>query len=105
MSLIALIVRWNRGKGRTIHRHKKATTTKVKVHRSVKARIQAIGPKGKSYLPKARFWVGNEARPLKREEWLAGKPGLIEWVGDPPKDESAIIPPKNGSADTGKKGL
>lgn len=79
---------------------------KVKVHRSVRTRIRAKGPKGTPYLPKARFWIGDEARSLWEYEWLAKESDLIEWVGDvdPPKDGSTNTG-KDGSTNTGKKGV
>ena len=60
---------------------------RMKVHRSVKTRIQARGMEGEKepYLPKIRcvFKVGEgkyETRPLTREEWLAEEPEHFNWV-------------------------
>ena len=53
---------------------------KPKVHRSVKTRILAEGPGGELYWPKAHFMIGDKARRLTREEWLAEKPDHFEWV-------------------------
>jgi hypothetical protein len=56
----------------------------LKVHRSVKALISACGADGgnEGYLPQIRCEIkdGEEARSLKKEEWLADELGHFEWV-------------------------
>jgi len=80
VSLIVLIVSWNRGKGRIVYRLVKERG--VKVHRSVRTRMMARSLDGKNglYSPKIRFPIDGEVRCLTREEWLAKKPEHFEWV-------------------------
>ena len=65
-----------------LHRPATKRTVMAKVHRSVKTRIQAMGPKGEKefYLPKVRFPIDGKVRCLKREEWLETKPTHFRWV-------------------------
>ena len=78
MSLITLVVSWNRGKGREVY--KEVMDRGIKVHRSVRARMMASPMDGskKQYVPKIRFTINGELRRLTREEWLEGK--YFEWV-------------------------
>jgi uncharacterized protein (DUF2235 family) len=71
---------WNRGKGRQVYHL--VMERGMKVHRSVKARMLALGPNGetKPYLPKIRCMIGGKPRRLTREEWLADHPEHFEWV-------------------------
>ena len=54
----------------------------MKVHRSVRTRIEASGKDGREeYLPRIRCWIDTKTiRPLTREEWLAEPPAYFEWV-------------------------
>ena len=67
----------NHGLGRIVdHR--------LKVHRSVKARISAQSANGKDegYLPAVRYTIKGETEPrcLTKKEWLANPPKYFEWV-------------------------
>ena len=57
---------------------------RLKVHRSVRARILARSANGKDegYVPAVRFAIKGEADPLRLsgEEWLANPPKHFEWV-------------------------
>ena len=53
----------------------------MKVHRSVRTRIETSGKDGgKEYLPLIRCSINGTIRPLTREEWLAEPPAYFEWV-------------------------
>ena len=70
---------WNRGKGRIVYR--RVMDRGMKVHRSVRTRIEASGKEGrKEYLPLIRCSINGTIRPLMREEWLAGDTEHFEWV-------------------------
>ena len=68
-----LIASWNRGRGRVLH--KGVMERGIRVHRSVRTRIEE-----KKYLPKIRFAIDDRPRRLTREEWLARDPEHFEWV-------------------------
>ena len=54
----------------------------MKVHRSVRTRIEAF-PEGSKdeYKPLIRCWIDeNTIRTLERKEWLAEPPVYFEWV-------------------------
>ena len=79
-SLIILAVSWNRGKGRKVYH--RVMQRGMKVHRSVKTRMEAgsTDGKGSPYVPKIRCVIDGEARRLTKEEWLAPEPKFFEWV-------------------------
>ena len=77
--MIMLIVSWNRGKSRIVYR--KVMGRGMKVHRSVRTRMLAVGNEGeKQYRPKIRCEIEGKIRRPKRDEWLAEKPTFFEWV-------------------------
>jgi len=69
---------WNRGKGRKVYHQ--VMHRGMKVHRSVRIRMEADGVGGgkADYVPKIRCVVNGVVRSLTREEWLAGK--HFKWV-------------------------
>ena len=73
-----LIVSRNRKKGRILY--KEVIDRGIRVHRSVKTRMEAkpMPGKKKPYRPKVRFTINGEVRRLERSEWLAGE--HFEWV-------------------------
>ena len=75
--LILSVVSWNRGKGRIVDQ-------RLKVHRSVKTRIEALGEdeKDEGYLPVIRCVIEGEKEPrcLRKAEWLADEPQHFKWV-------------------------
>ena len=75
-----LITSWNRRKGRQVYHL--VMERRMKVHRSVKARMLARGRDGdgKQYLPKIRITVNGKPKRLTREEWLAEPPAHFDWV-------------------------
>jgi hypothetical protein len=69
----------NRSGGRIVDRQ--VMECRMKVHRSVKTRIEASGNDGtKEYTPRIRCWVDGTVRRLTREEWLAEPPVHFDWV-------------------------
>jgi hypothetical protein len=54
----------------------------LKIHRSVKTRMEALDLDGKggTYVPKIRPFVKGKARRFTVEEWLAENPDHFEWV-------------------------
>ena len=75
-----LAARWNRGKGRKVYHQVMARG--MKVHRSVKTRIEAfrMGGGNEPYLPKIRCVIDGETRRLSEGEWLDEDQQLFEWV-------------------------
>ena len=72
-------ISWNRGEGRIVYR--RVMDRGMKVHRSVRTRIEASSEDGrKEYLPLIRCSINGTIRPLTREEWLAEPPVYFEWV-------------------------
>jgi len=74
-------ISWNRGKGRKVFGP--VMRRGMKVHRSVKTRVEALDVAGrkKNYTPKIRPFVGKGVvRRLTVEEWLAENPQHFEWV-------------------------
>jgi len=72
---------WNRGAGRVIYRP--VIKRGMKVHRSVKTRIEALDHFGNSghYIPQVRPHLPHEKpRQLTFEEWNAENPEHFEWV-------------------------
>jgi len=71
---------WNRGKGRQVYHL--VMDRGMKVHRSVRIRMQAHGPGGqkKPYLPKVRCVINGQVRCLTIDEWLAEEPQHFMWV-------------------------
>ena len=71
----------NRGQGRVVHA--RVMERRLKVHRSVRARIEAH-PEGTKdeYRPQIRCWIDSEktTRRLTRKEWLAEPPVHFDWV-------------------------
>jgi len=53
----------------------------MKVHRSVKTRIESFRMGKEPYLPKIRCVVDGETRCLSEGEWLDENQVLFEWVG------------------------
>jgi hypothetical protein len=71
---------WNRGAGRKVFRP--VMRRGMKVHRSVKTRIEVLDKHGKpgKYIPKIRPVIGDQPRTLTVEEWLADNPEIFEWA-------------------------
>jgi len=71
---------WNRGKGRKVYHQ--VMHRGMKVHRSVKTRMESKGMKGKNrqYRPEIRCFIEGESGPrrLTREEWLGEM--HFKWV-------------------------
>ena len=78
--MIMPVVSWNRGKSRIVYRQ--VMGRGMKVHRSVKTRMLALGNEGEEqYLPKIRCEITKrEIRRPTRKEWLAEEPTFFEWV-------------------------
>ena len=80
-----LVYRWNRGRGRKIY--KSEMREGMKVHRSVKTRLEAgILHDGQLYVPKVRPHIAKskdkKTRPvgLSHGEWNVDEPQHWEWV-------------------------
>ena len=84
--LKACVIRWNRGRGRKIPRHEMHEG--LKVHRSVKTRLEASHRLEEEYVPQIRpelkkFVNGKkvkEAKRLTHEDWNVEDPKYWEWV-------------------------
>ena len=62
--------------------YRRVMERRMKVHRSVRTRIEAF-PEGSKdeYKPLIRCWIDeNTIRTLERKEWLAEPPVYFEWV-------------------------
>jgi len=72
---------WNRGEGRKVYWP--VMRRGLKVHRSVKTRMEALGTEGSSadtYLPRIRPFVKGKPKRFTVDEWLAENPQHFEWV-------------------------
>jgi hypothetical protein len=72
---------WNRGAGRTVYRP--VMKRGMKVHRSVKTRIEALDHFGNTghYIPKIKPHLRHEKpRQFTFEEWNTENPIQFEWV-------------------------
>jgi len=70
---------WNRGAGRKVFTQ--VMRRGMKVHRSVKTRMEASKQGNlENYRPRIRPVIGNAARRLTIEEWVSDNPEFFEWV-------------------------
>ena len=76
--MITLAARWNRGKGRKAYNQ--MMPHGMKVHKSVKTRIESYRMGKEPYLPKVRCVIKDETRPLTESEWLDEHQTLFKWV-------------------------
>jgi len=84
-SFWAYKVAWNKGDGRRVFHP--VMRRGMKVHRSVKTRLESLDKHGQrgTYVPKVRPFIKGEkkkggSRMLTIEEWLAENPKHFEWV-------------------------
>lgn len=77
---------WNRGRGRKIPRHEMREG--LKIHRSVKTRLEATHRLGVDYVPQIRPEIKKyvdgkkvkEAEQLTHEDWNVDDPKYWEWA-------------------------